>query len=140
VSKVKGISLTRFKWKPPSWMRPDNILSLWITCKNNVISYEFELNPNLELSDELLIRTSRKKSQNAPKFIRITDRKIIDTIENNLSKFDVCGAKGRGIIIGEIIIPLADESKKILVLSTLKYWRCGLSDKIKKIRLKTVKN
>ena len=123
------IAMARFKWKPAPWMIIENIWSLWIYCKDGILSFEFELDPALEIPATGLPRATHSKNLRSPNFTAISEQTIISAIKAHILELDVCGARGKGIIVGELTVPVGGKEKKMIVLSTLKDWRDWLQNK-----------
>ena len=115
----KQISYKRFKWKLVPWMRHENILALWIYCSKGILSFEFEINPKIPIPKMTDLHARNSKNTHLPNFIKINDPQIVSNIGNNIKNFDVKGAIGKGILIGDISI---DSQKEIPVMSTLHDW------------------
>ncbi len=118
------IALSRFKWKPSPWMKPENILSIWVYCYDGNLEFEFEIDSDVEINKDSHSEHSKNKSK--PNFVQITDPEIIHLLEKKMDDFDVCGAKSGGIIVGEVDIPIGKKNKTLIVLSTLKDWKIWL--------------
>jgi hypothetical protein len=117
------ISLVRFKWKTPAWRSPDKILAIWMYCAKGIPSFEFEIDPNIQIPESAQDHARHSANASRPNFIRITDPRIISSIGDKIASFNVGGAKGRGIIIGELDVPFESHEKRLLVMSTLQDWR-----------------
>ena len=121
------ISLTRFKWKPAPWMNPQNVRSIWIYSSGGNLEFEFEVDPSIDLNQQA--HAMHSKNKHKPNFVEITEPSILRIIEENLENLDVCGARGRGIIVGEIEIPFGTQKKSLVVMSTLQDWKDYIEDK-----------
>jgi hypothetical protein len=130
----REIALSRFKWKPAPWMQPENIRAVWIYCDNGALSYEMELDPKVTLPANAIQHAPNSKNLNVPYIIRLTEPKLISAIEAKLPTLDVAGARGRGIIVGEVGISIGNSVKKVLVMSTLKDWRDWMENRRNFIR------
>ena len=118
------IALTRFKWKLAAYKHPENIQALWLYCsKKGLLSFELELNPNVEIPKSAQGHARHSKNMASDNFIRVNDPKIIAHIGKEITKFTVKGAFGKGIFLGEIAIPLGNTSKILPIMSTLDDWR-----------------
>ncbi len=107
-------------------MKPENVLSVWVYSYNGDLEFEFEINPDVHLSQPNHAQYSKNKDR--PNFVKVSSQKIISILHQNMGKFDVCGAKGKGIIIGEVEIPFGTITKTIMVLSTLNDWKDWLEN------------
>ena len=119
-------------------MIPENIQSLWLYSKNGILSFEFELSEEVEIPAVGLPRSTNSKNLQNPNFTLISDQTTITAIKEHIKELDVCGARGKGIIVGELSVPVGKHDKKMVVLSTLKDWRDWLKNK-KKIKNKVFK-
>ncbi len=129
------ISLIRFRWKIPSWMTIENINAIWFYSEKGIPSFEYELNEKVSPPKELQDHARNSRFAHLPHFIRITDPRIIAEIGQILPKCDVCGALGRGIIIGQIDLKLDKngQGKKVFLMTTLSDWRDWLESTQQKI-------
>ncbi|UYP47846.1 hypothetical protein NEF87_004131 [Candidatus Lokiarchaeum ossiferum] len=116
------ISLKRFKWKIAPWLRPENIYALWLYCKQGILSFEYEINPEIILPKSE-VRARNSKNLDFPNFIKLTDPKIIAMVGNHLKSTTVKGAIGKGIFLGNIEILFENSKKSIPMMSTLIDWR-----------------
>ena len=119
IMPIERVSRTRFKWKSLPWMQPEKIKAVWIYCQEGHLRYELELNETVQLTPEGS-PTSR---------IPIKDDRMLMEIEQNMLTFEVSGAFGRGIIVGNLDLTIGDQKKKLIVLSDLKNWRDWLENK-----------
>ena len=109
------ISRERFKWKEVPWMDPQNLQAVWIKCNEGKVSFELELRPNVPVPPSM--------AKSAPNRIPLTDKKQIGVMLSKMAEFAVSGARGKGIIVGEIEMPVGTTTVKLIVMSTLKDWR-----------------
>jgi len=117
------ISLTRFKWKPNPWMIPENIKKLWLYSSNGVLSFELELNLDVDISSHKIIHARNSKHPESNNFIKIMDPKIISAIGIKLKDLSVIGAMSNGVVLGDVAIPLGSKEKTLILMSTLKDWK-----------------
>jgi hypothetical protein len=119
----ENIARERFRWKQNSpWLKAEIIRAIWITSQDGKLSYEFEL---VSTTGAPVEEAKKLKNNRLP----LKDQTIIDLIEAKLPDFDVCGASGRGIIVGEMEIPINEKRIKVLIQTTLKDWRDWLEHK-----------
>jgi len=118
---IEPISHDRFKWKPVPWMNVDNILAVWVSSKDGKLSYDLELT-----AGSIPAQSKQKIPLNR---VPLKEYKAIVALDNKILSFDVCGAKGKGIIVGQIDLPIGDKSKSVVVMSTLKDWRDWMENK-----------
>jgi hypothetical protein len=117
------IALSRFKWKLAAHKKPENIQALWLYCsKKGLLSFELEVNPSVEIPRSAQIHARYSKNTDSDNFIRVIDPKIIAHVGKELKNLTVKGALGKGILLGEITIPLGDVSKTLPIMSTLDDW------------------
>jgi len=119
----QNISLTRFKWKPNPWMVPENIKKIWLYSSNGVLSFELELNPDVDISSHKIVHARNSIHPNSDNFIKIMDPKIISAIGTKIKDLSIIGAMGNGAILGDIEIPLGSKKKTLPLMSTLKDWK-----------------
>ncbi|MHA1744969.1 MAG: hypothetical protein ACTSWW_03150 [Promethearchaeota archaeon] len=118
----RTIHLTRFKWKLAAHKQPQNIQALWLYCSKGLLSFELEVNLDVEIPKSAKIHARYSKNLNSDNFIRVIDPKIIAHVGKEINNFTVKGALGKGILLGEITIPLGDASKTLPIMSTLDDW------------------
>ena len=124
-----NISPRRFLWKIKPWMVPQNLKSLWVYCNGEELSFELEIDGAIEIKSETDLHVKNSPFSKNPNFVAIQDPSIIQMIKKELPNYEVSGARGRGIIIGEIDFPVGAKTKKLTVLSTLKSWKSYLEDR-----------
>jgi len=117
------ISLTRFKWKPNPWMIPENIKKLWLYSSNGVLSFELELNPDVDISSHKIVHARNSIHPDSNNFIKIMDPKIISAIGAKIKNLSIIGAMGNGVILGDVSIPLGSREKTLTLMSTIKNWK-----------------
>lgn len=118
---IEPISHDRFKWKPVPWTNVDNVLAVWVSSKDGKLTYELELSPG-----SIPSQNKQKISANR---VLLKEYKAIIALDSKILSFDVCGARGKGIIVGQIELPIGDKSKSVVVMSTLKDWRDWMENK-----------
>ena len=121
--RKQKISLVRFKWKPNPWMIPENIKEIWLYSSNGVLSFELELNPDVDISSHKIIHARNSRHPESNNFIKIMDPKIISAIGKKIKELTIVGARGNSVILGEIDIPLRSQTKSLILMSTLKDWK-----------------
>ena len=119
----RKISLTRFKWKPNPWMIPENLKELWLYSSNGVLSFELELNSDVDISSHKIVHARNSIHPNSNNFIKIMDPKIISAIGAKIKDLNIIGARGNGVILGDINIPLGSRDKTLTLMSTLNDWK-----------------
>lgn len=107
------IAKDRFIWKKQNWLKPENIKAIWIASKDGKLTFFYEFNTPIQIPNE-----PGKKDR-----LIIKDIAVIDSIEKHMLEFNVSGARGRGIIIGELMVPFDNQKIKLIIMSTLKDWR-----------------
>lgn len=113
------IARTRFRWRETPWMKAENVRAIWVHSEDGKISFEFEFNVPVQ-----------PNPQHAPATrIQIKDSKIITLLEDKLPSFEVSGAYGKGLIVGNVNLNFSDAKKEVLVLADLKEWRDWLENK-----------
>ena len=117
------ISLTRFKWKPNPWMVPENIKKLRLYSSNGVLSFELELNPDVDISSHKIVHARNSIHPDSNNFIKIMDPKIISAIGAKIKNLSIIGAMGNGVILGDVSIPLGSREKTLTLMSTIKNWK-----------------
>ena len=116
------IHSTRFKWKLAAHRQPNNIKALWLYCSKGLLSFELEVNDNVEIPKSAQNHARNSKNLYSDHFIRVIDPKIIAHVGKEINTFTVKGALGKGILLGEITISLGDTSKTLPIMSTLDDW------------------
>lgn len=117
------ISLTRFKWKPDPWMISENIKEIWLYSSNGVLSFELELNPDVDISSHKIVHARNSIHPDSNNFIKIMDPKIISAIGAKIKDLNIIGAIGNGVILGDVSIPLGPREKTLTLMSTIKDWK-----------------
>jgi RNase P/RNase MRP subunit p29 len=113
------IATERFIWKAAPWVNVENFQAIWISCRDGKLKYEIEFIPGIKGN---FLNTTTNRMQ-------IKDSQIIDQIEAKIHTFEVSGARGKGIIVGELELILAGKKKRVLMMSTLKDWRDWMENK-----------
>ena len=116
------IAATRFKWKLAAHHQPQNIRALWLYCSKGLLSFELEVKSEIEIPKSAQIHAKYSKNADRDNFIRVIDPKIIGHLGKEINNFTVKGALGKGILLGEITIPLGNVSKILPIMSTLEDW------------------
>ncbi len=117
------ISMTRFKWKIAPWLRLENIEALWIYCHKGILSFEYAINPEVNILPTSVSRALYSTNLHHPNFIKVSDPKIIASIGKKMKTLDVKGALGKGILLGEMNIEYNSINKTIPIMTTLLDWR-----------------
>jgi len=104
-------------------MIPENIKEIWLYSSNGVLSFELELNPDVDISSHKIIHARNSRHPESNNFIKIMDPKIISAIGKKIKELTIVGARGNSVILGEIDIPLRSQTKSLILMSTLKDWK-----------------
>ena len=120
----RTIHLARFKWKLAAHKKAENVQALWLYCSKGLLSFELEVKSGVVIPKSAQIHARYSKNAGSDNFIRVIDPKIISHVGKEINDFTVKGALGKGILLGEITIPLGDgdESKTLPIMSTLDDW------------------
>jgi hypothetical protein len=113
------IARTRFLWRETPWMKSENVRAIWVHSVDGKISFEFEFNVPVQPNPQQPPATR----------IQIKDPKIIAILEDKILGFEVSGAYGKGLIVGNVNLTFSDAPKDVLVLADLKEWRDWLENK-----------
>jgi hypothetical protein len=115
----ENIATERFKWKAAPWVNVENFQAIWISCIDGKLKYELEFIPGIK-GTFLSPVTNR---------MLVKDIQLIAQIEAKMLSFEVSGARGKGIIVGELDLSVSGKKKRILMMSTLKDWRDWMENK-----------
>jgi hypothetical protein len=115
----EAIARSRFKWKSVPWMQPEKIRAIWIRSQEGRLSYEYEFTEPIQPRPEM------PPSARMP----IKDDVLLTEIEKHMLDFDVSGAIGNGLIVGELEVPIGSGHKRVQIRSDLKEWRDWLENK-----------
>ena len=104
-------------------MVPENIKKIWLYSSNGVLSFELELNPDVDISSHIIVHARNSIHPDSDKFIKIMDPKIISAIGAKIKDLNIIGAMGNGVILGNVSIPLGSREKTVTLMSTIKNWK-----------------
>lgn len=116
------ISLTRFHWRIPKWQDLKNIKAIWIYSVGGIPSFEFEIDPEIQIPENLRQYARNSKNSEMPNFYIIKDPKVILKIGQIIKNLEVLGARGNAINLGQIELNQNQDKFQIPIYSTLEDW------------------
>ena len=116
------INQTRFRWKTEPWRDPQNITAIWLYCQDGILSFEWELEPNVDLPKNKGAPARGSKHLDEDNYIAVKDPKVISTIGKQVKNITIIGARGKGVMLGNVEIPIGTQIKSIPLMSTLEDW------------------
>lgn len=116
------ISLTRFKWKSPQWQELQYVQSIWLYSQQGLLSFEMEVDSSIEIpaSDQQHARNSKNLEKS--NFLLLKNAQIISKIGEKIKKFDIRGAVGKSVLLGEIQVLENKRTYTFPIYSTLHDW------------------